>query len=96
MDVFTNKVLTLAAQKRWADALAACDRQISAAAESKPAQAIVYFVQGQIHKAQNDIKRAEAAFKATLDASPNYIQAYYELARIYLKEKRTEEAVVPI
>ncbi len=93
MDVFTNKVLTLAAQKKWDEALNACTQQLAVVADSKPAQAIVHFMEGQIHKARNDRKAAELAFRKSVEANANYVQAYYEMARLYLQDNKLDEAV---
>jgi tetratricopeptide (TPR) repeat protein len=93
MDVFTNKVLTLAAQKKWDAAREACTQQLAVVADSQPARAIVHFMEGQIHKARGDLKAAESAFQKALEANANYVLAYYELARLYLREKDVDSAV---
>jgi tetratricopeptide (TPR) repeat protein len=93
MDVFTNKVLTLGAQKKWADARDACAQQLKAVADSPSAQAIIYFMEGQINKSSGDLAAAKTDFQQALEANPNYVLAYYELARLYLKDKDVDSAV---
>jgi tetratricopeptide (TPR) repeat protein len=45
-----------------------------------------------IHLSRRDIPAAEASFRAALQQDPNNLQAYFELARIYIVGNRLQEA----
>ena len=93
MDAFSNVVMVHGAQKQFDQALERCDRQLKLVADTPAAAAIVYNLMGSVQTATGNINAAEEAFKAAVGKNPDYMQPYYSLAGLYLREKKEDKAL---
>jgi tetratricopeptide (TPR) repeat protein len=55
--------------------------------------AIISNLKGLIYKSQEMDSKAEAEFKAAIDAYENYLQPYFELANLYLRRNEIDQAI---
>ena len=68
-----------------------CFRRATQAAETINPRILMNL--GRAHYLSRQLSRAEAAFKAAIKQNPEYYQAHYELARLYLEALRVGQAV---
>jgi tetratricopeptide (TPR) repeat protein len=92
-DAFSELIRTEMLAGNAAAALDRCDRRLQEVGASSAAAAQVHNLKGAIYLTRRDYPAAETSFKAALACDPNYLKAYYELARIYLSGNRQDEAI---
>jgi tetratricopeptide (TPR) repeat protein len=93
MDVLSQVVSIRVGQKKFAAALARCEQQMVRLQDSKRHAAIVSNLKGLIYKSQKMDAKAEAEFKAAIDAFENYLRPYFELANLYLRRNEIDPAI---
>ena len=86
VDIFLEK-------KDYPDAMAACETQMTAVADSKPAQAFIQYMEGRVSTAMGAFDRARDSFEKAIAIDPNYIMPRMNLAAIAIRGQRTDEAV---
>jgi tetratricopeptide (TPR) repeat protein len=77
------------AQKNYAPALAKLDSLLAAQAD----RAALLFQQARIYTAQNDATNTERALRQTLQADPNYLNAYFALSDFYQRQNQVDRAL---
>jgi tetratricopeptide (TPR) repeat protein len=93
MDAFSNVILIHLSRKEYDQAIEKCDAQLEKVGSNPLAQAMIHNFKGRIHTIQNDLDAAEAAFKGSIEASPNFAPSYYALAGLYLRKGEADEAI---
>jgi Flp pilus assembly protein TadD len=74
----------LARKKEYGEAIAAYERAV----ESQPRFAAAWFELGLVHQIQNHPREAEGAYRQAVDADPEYVKPYRQLAFIAFHEQR--------
>ena len=93
MDVLLQIVSIDVARKDYAAALDRCDRQLKLVEDSKIQVAVILNLKGLVYSARKLDRKAEAEFKAAIEANENYLQPYYELANLYLRRNELDQAI---
>jgi tetratricopeptide (TPR) repeat protein len=79
--------------KKYDDALKACEDHKKKVADSPASLALIEYLEGNIFLAKNDSKAAQERFRKAIETEPNNPAAYVALAEIYAREKRFDEAI---
>jgi Tfp pilus assembly protein PilF len=53
---------------------------------------LTHFNLGVLYKTISEIPKAIQSFQSSLEVNPHYVEAYYQLATIYLKSKNKQSA----
>jgi len=93
MEALSQLVQIRAAQGETDTALAVCDRQLEQVGDRAGLHAIILCMKGDLLVQKPDKDSAEKAYQAALAKDPNYMRSYHRLARLYLSEKRADEAI---
>jgi tetratricopeptide (TPR) repeat protein len=79
--------------KKYDEALKACQRHRKAVEGTPEAQARIQVLEGNIFLAKQDTLSAEACFRKAVQTDPNLAAPYLALAQIYVREKRFDQAI---
>lgn len=93
IDIFVHLISTLLDSNRIDTAIARCDGKLRDLGDRPRSRAVIYSLKGKLFLAQNNLKKAEAAFKAALVADSNYLPPYYDLAEIYCRGKGLDSTI---
>jgi tetratricopeptide (TPR) repeat protein len=80
-------------EKDFEAAFAACDDNMARVKDNRRAAAVIHNLKGSLYQGQNDLTSAEDQFKKAIQSDPNYLQAYYALARLYLAGNQEDRAI---
>lgn len=73
--------------------------RISAYVESDPeppALAAALHIRSRLHRSENDVDAAIADLKRVIEVNPTYVQAYFDLARLYSEGDLNDEALAEL
>jgi len=93
MDAFSNVILIHLSRKEYDQAIGKCDAQLEKAGDNVLARAMIHNFKGRTHTIRKDLDAAEASFKSSIEASPNFAPSYYALAGLYLRKGEADEAI---
>jgi tetratricopeptide (TPR) repeat protein len=79
--------------KKYDEALKACERQRKEVEGAPEALARIQVLEGDIFLAKQDTLSAEASFRKAIQTNPNLAAPYLALAQIYVREKRFDQAI---
>jgi len=88
-DALATLVDTYLAQKNFAAALA----KLEALAAQQTERAALLFQRSRVYEAQGDVGNTERALRQTLEADPNYLNAYFALSDFYKRQNQIDRAV---
>ena len=93
IDIFIHLISLLLKKDQIETAIQKCELRLKEMENNPRDRAVIYNLKGKLQLAKDQPTQAEKAFKTAIIESPNYLPAYYSLARLYLTENRTEEAI---
>jgi tetratricopeptide (TPR) repeat protein len=69
------------------------EKHLGSALQKEPDHPVALYYSGSLSLAQNDLEKAEKAFKTVIASSPNFPPALAELGQVYWREKKTQDAI---
>ncbi|MCG8565113.1 MAG: tetratricopeptide repeat protein [Desulfobacterales bacterium] len=93
MDVFTSLVELFMVQKKFDQAIAACDRQLARTDKAPVVEAVALNLKGNVHHVTGKTAQATEAFQASIQANPKFIPPYRALARILMAKGESAQAI---
>jgi Tfp pilus assembly protein PilF len=92
-DALAFMVGILAGDKKFDDALKACEKQKEKVGGNPPNLALIEYLEGSVFLAEADSKKAQERFKKAVETAPNLLAPYIALAEIYAREKKFDESI---
>ncbi|HMA67839.1 MAG TPA: tetratricopeptide repeat protein, partial [Desulfosalsimonadaceae bacterium] len=93
IDAFIHLVTSLAQNNEIDKAIERCNQRLQNQAEKAKQKAILLNLKGKLLLRSERQEEAEQVLKAALMEFPDYLPAYYTLARLYLSNNRAAEAI---
>ena len=62
----------------------------------EPSSAFGHFLKGSLYSAAGDVQQAEKELQRSLELDPRLAKAHLALVNLYLREKRTTEAIAEL
>ena len=92
-DALTLIVGTYVREKKYDKALQICEKQKEKIGGNTSHLALIQYLEGNISLARRDPKKARHHFENAIKTDPNIIAPYVALARIYIMEKKLDQAM---
>ena len=93
LDALINIVMIYVTENRYEEAVALCDKRLAADGDDNLYAAKLWDIKGGIYQAKKESAEAELSYKKAIQIAPEFMGAYYSLARLYISEKKTDDAV---
>jgi len=81
------------ADKKFDEALQVCEKHKEKVQENPSSLASIEYLEGNIFLAKGDTRKAKERFKNAIDMDPNILPSYVALAKVYVSEKKYDEAL---
>lgn len=81
------------ADKKFDEALQICEKHKEKVQENPFSLAAIEYLEGNISLAKGDTRKAKERFKDAIDMDPNILPSYVALAKVYVSEKKYDEAI---
>jgi tetratricopeptide (TPR) repeat protein len=96
LDAFSQLVAARMAMGESEAALTSCEMQLNVLEGVPAAQAVIKYLEGQIHLSRQSLEDAKSCFQESQRLNENYLPAYYGLANIYIRGGNEDKAMSEI